>query len=155
MTLTRTLTELTTAVSIVRPRAEPTRTSRDIPNPDTDRTAKAHDYILFKLLMDSLTDLAQSRLIGIISNRKRLVEALPGKINSIRAHSATEISHTHVVKQQETATHTHDPHNTGPGEHRHHLEVESAGRGSLAPGFLTFRTPAPIGLHTPCGPDVL
>ncbi len=72
MTLTRTLTQLTTAFSTVRPRAEPTRTCMDITNPDTDHTTKAHDYILFKLLLDFLTDLAQSRLIGIISNRKRM-----------------------------------------------------------------------------------
>ena len=55
----------------------------------TDHTAKARDYILFTSLLDSLTDLAQSRLIGIIRNRKRLVEALPEKSSDTRAHSAT------------------------------------------------------------------
>ena len=107
MTLTRKLTNLVTAFSTARPRAYPTRASRGITDPNTDHTAKAHDYILFKSLLDSLMDLAQSRLIGIISNRKRMVEALPGKISNTRAHSATYISHTQAVTQQITATHTH------------------------------------------------
>ncbi len=42
-------------------------------DPDTDHTARTQDYNLFKSLLDSLTVLAQSRLVGIISNRKRLV----------------------------------------------------------------------------------
>jgi len=107
MTLTRTLTHLVTAFSAVRPRADPTRASRGITDPNMDHTAKAHDYILFKSLLDSFTDLAQSRLIGIISNRKRLVETLPGKSSDTRAHSATDITHKHAVIKHETATHTH------------------------------------------------
>jgi hypothetical protein len=106
MTLTKTLTQLVTAFSTIRPRAEPTRANMGITDPDMDHTAKAHDYILFKSLLDSLTDLAQSRLIGIISNRKRLVETLPGKCSSNRANSAAT-SHAHAVSQQGTATHTH------------------------------------------------
>ncbi len=107
VTLARTLSQLTTAFSNVRPRAEPTRAGKGITNPHTDHTAKAHDYIIFTSLMDSLTDLAQSRLIGIIRNRKRLVEALPGYISNIRACSAVDITHTRLVTPQETATHTH------------------------------------------------
>ena len=107
MTLTRTLTQLVTAFSTVRPRTEPTRASKGITDPDTDHTAKVHDYILFKSLLDSLTDFAHSRLIGIISNRKRLAEALPGKNSNTRAHSADDITLTKAVTQQETATHTH------------------------------------------------
>jgi hypothetical protein len=80
VTLTRALTHLTATFSSVRPRRETSRASKGIANPDTDHTAKAHDYILFKSLLDSLKDLAQSRLLGIISNRKRVVEALPGKV---------------------------------------------------------------------------
>jgi hypothetical protein len=76
-------------------------------DPNTDHTAKTHDYILFNSLLDSLTDLAQPRLIRIVSNRKRLVEALPGKSNNTRAHSAADISHTQAVTQHEAATHTH------------------------------------------------
>ncbi len=103
--LTRTLTHLVAAFSTVRPIADPTRANRGITDPNTDHTAKAHDYILFKSLLVSLTDLAQSRLIGIISNRKRLVEALPGRSCNTKAHSAANISHTQGVTQQETATH--------------------------------------------------
>ena len=42
-----------------------------------DHNAKTHDYALFKSLLDSLTDLAQSCLLGIIRNMKRLIDALP------------------------------------------------------------------------------
>ena len=107
VTLTKTLTQLVTAFSIVRPRVEPTRSIRDITDPTTDHTAKAHDYTQFKSLLDSLTDLAQPRLIGITSNRKRLVEALPRKSSSITTHLATNKTQTHATKHQETATHTH------------------------------------------------
>ena len=93
VTLARTLTQLTTVFSTIRPRAKPTRASRSITDPDTDHTAKAHDYILFK----SLQDLAQSRLIGIISNLKRLVEALPDKSSNIKAHSTANTTQTQVV----------------------------------------------------------
>ncbi len=79
----------------------------DTTNPNTDHNAKARDYILFKSLLDSLTDLAQSRPIGIIRNRKRLIKTLPGKSSNIRAHSAASISHSQAVSQQGTATHTH------------------------------------------------
>ena len=106
MTLTRTMTHLVTAFSTVRPRADPTRANKGITDPNTDHIAKAHDYILFKSRLDSLADLAQSRLIGIISNRKRLVEALPRKSSNTRAHSAVDISHTQAVTQHEIATHT-------------------------------------------------
>ena len=54
----------------------------------TDHTARTHNYNLFKSLMGSLTDLAQSRLLGIVSNRKRLVAALPGSVSRHRAYSA-------------------------------------------------------------------
>jgi hypothetical protein len=43
VTLTRTVTQITTAFSTVRPRAELTRISKGITDPDTDHTAKAHD----------------------------------------------------------------------------------------------------------------
>ncbi len=62
MTLTRTLTHLADAFSTVRPRGEISRANRGTTDPAMDHTAKAHDYILFKSLLDSLTDLAQSRI---------------------------------------------------------------------------------------------
>ena len=43
-----------------------------ISSPATDHNAKAHD--LLKSQLESITDLAQSRLLGIIRNRKRLVD---------------------------------------------------------------------------------
>jgi len=107
VTLTQTLTHLTATFSTVRPRGETSKASRGITNPDTDHTAKAHDYILVKSLLDSLTDIAQSRLLGIISNRKRLVEALLGKSSNIIAHSAADTPHTQATTKQETASHTH------------------------------------------------
>jgi hypothetical protein len=106
VTLHKTLTQLTTAFSAVRPREEPSRANRGTTDPAMDHNAKAHDYILFKSLLDSLTDLAQSRLIGIIRNRKRLIETLPGKCSSKRANSAAT-SHAQAISQQGTATHTH------------------------------------------------
>jgi hypothetical protein len=76
-TLTRTLDCLTAAFSTVRPSMERSRASRGISSPATDHNAKAHDFTLSKSLMGSITELAQSRLLGIIRNRKRLVDALP------------------------------------------------------------------------------
>jgi hypothetical protein len=76
-TLTKTLDRLTAAFSASRPLVERSRASWGISNPDTDHNAKAHDFTLFKSLLDSIADLAQSRLLGIIRNRKRLVDALP------------------------------------------------------------------------------
>jgi len=105
-TLTATLTYLTAAFSTVRPRVGLTRASRGILIPNMDHTAKAHDYILFKSLLDSITDLAQFRLLGIINNRKRLVESLPGKVSRTRAHSEAALAHTAVTKQDPT-TNTH------------------------------------------------
>jgi hypothetical protein len=77
-TLTRTLDHLTAAFSTARPTVERSRASKGVSNPATDHNAKTHDYFLFKSLLDSLTDLAKSRLLGIIRNRKRLVDVLPG-----------------------------------------------------------------------------
>jgi hypothetical protein len=36
--------------------------------------ARTHDYNLFKSLLDSLTDLAQSRLLGFTRNKKHLLD---------------------------------------------------------------------------------
>ena len=72
-----TIDQLTTAFSTVRPIVERSRASRGASSPATDHNAKIHDYSMFKLPLDSLTDLAQSRLLGIIRNKKRLVAAIP------------------------------------------------------------------------------
>jgi hypothetical protein len=106
-TLTRTLDHLTAAAfSTVRPSVERSRTSRSISNPATDHNAKAHDFIMFKFLLESITDLAHSRLLSIIRNRKRLVDALPrGDIR--RLHPISPLTHHQVASQQGAATHTH------------------------------------------------
>ena len=49
-------------------------------SPATEHNAMTHDFTPFKLLLDSLTDLAQSRLIGIIRNNKRLIDVIPGEV---------------------------------------------------------------------------
>jgi hypothetical protein len=56
-TLTGTLNNLTAAFSTVRPLVERSRASRGISRPATDHNAKAHDAIMFKSLLDSITDL--------------------------------------------------------------------------------------------------
>ncbi len=72
--------------------------------PVTDHTARTHDYNRFKSLLDSLTDLAQSRLLGIIINRKRLVASLPGSVSRHRTCSAATLAHTHEVTEQGATT---------------------------------------------------
>ena len=92
-TLTRTLDQLTTAFSAVRPFTErPSTNSGDI-FPAMDHNANAHDYTMFKWMLDSLTDLAQSRLLGIIRNRKRLVDTIQGGFSRSRAHSDASPAH--------------------------------------------------------------
>ncbi len=92
-TLTMTLDQLTTAFSTVRLITERSSTSRGDSFPGTDHNAMTHDYAMFKSLLDSLTDLAQSRLLGIIRNMKRLVAALPGGVSRHRAHSDASPTH--------------------------------------------------------------
>jgi len=105
-TLTRTLEHLTAAFSNVRSLVERSRASKGISNPATDHTANAHEFSLFKSLLDSNTDLAQPRLLDIIKNRKRLGNALPRR-NSSRAHPIPPPAHRHAAHQQVAATHTH------------------------------------------------
>ena len=104
-TLTKILENLTAAFSAVRPSVERSRASKGISNPDTDHNAKAHDFTLVKSLLDSITDLAQSRLLGIIRNRKRLVAALPR--GDSRPHPGLPRAHQHAAHQQGAASHTH------------------------------------------------
>ncbi len=92
-TLSRTLHKLTTAFSAVRPLTGRPSTSVSDTSLAMDHNAKAHDYTLFKSLMDSLTDLAQARLLGIIRNRKHLVDTVPGGFSRNRAHSDASPAH--------------------------------------------------------------
>jgi hypothetical protein len=106
-TLSRTLDRLTAAFSTARPLADQTRASTGTIQPTIDSNARNHDYRMFKSLLDSLIDLAQSRLLGIIRNKKRLVDGLQGAVSRHRAHSAATPPHSQVATQQEAVTHTH------------------------------------------------
>ncbi len=105
-TITRTLHQLTTTFSAVRPLTGRPSTSVGDNSLAMDHNAKAHDYTLFKSLLDSLTDLAQARLLGIITNRKRLVDTVQGGFIRNRAHSDASPAHLQATPQQEAATHT-------------------------------------------------
>ena len=98
-TLTKTLDYLTAAFSTVRPTVETSRASRGATSPATDHNAKTHDFNMFKSLFDSLKDLAQSCLIGIIRNITRVGDALPEGVSHRRAHSGTSLAHTQLAQQ--------------------------------------------------------
>jgi hypothetical protein len=105
ITLTRTLDHLTAAFSTVRPSVERPRASRGISNLAMDHNAKTHDFTLFKSLLDSITDLAQTRLLGIIRNRKRLVAFLP-RGHTSRTHQVPPPTHHQADHQLGAAIHT-------------------------------------------------
>ena len=106
-TLTETLDLPNAIYFTVRPCVERTRANRGAASPATDDNARTHDYNMFKSLLDSLTDLDQSRLLGIIRNMKRIVDDIPGGVGQHRAHSKASLSHHHAAHRQGAATHTH------------------------------------------------
>ena len=106
-TLTRTLDQITAAFSTVRLAVEISRANRCPASPATYHNVRTHDYNMFKSLLDSLTDLAQSRLLGIIRNWKLLVDTLPGGVRHHRATSDAPLSHQRAAHQQGAATHIH------------------------------------------------
>ena len=61
-TLNKTLDQLTAAFSTVRPTVERSRASMGAASPATDHNARTHDYNQFKSVLNSLTELVQSRL---------------------------------------------------------------------------------------------
>ena len=63
-------------------------------SPDTNHNVRIHDYNLLKTLLDSITDLAQSRLLDITSNKKRLVDVMPREVSRHRAHSTAALAST-------------------------------------------------------------
>ena len=96
--LIRTLDHLTAAFSTVRPRVDHASASGGTPHPIMDSNGTSHDYRMFKsLLLDALADLAQSRLLGIIRNMKRLIDSLQGAVSRHRAHSGATPSHTQAA----------------------------------------------------------
>jgi hypothetical protein len=116
-TLTRTLDHLTAAFSTIRPRAYHTNTNQGTPQSTTRSNAKSQDYHVFKSMMGALTNLAQSRLLGIVRNKMRLVETttkghLPSPSTLGRNPDAHKGSHPYK----------YDPHHASPGEQCHHLK---------------------------------
>ena len=75
-TLSRTVDDLANALARVRPSIADSRRLAGHADPDHDARALKHDRKLFRRLMDSLCNLAQDRLLGIINNRRKEVAAL-------------------------------------------------------------------------------
>ena len=117
-TLTKTLDQLAAVFSTVQPTLERSRASRGAANPATDHNAKIHDCTMFKLLLDSLMDLAKSRLLCIIKIKKRLVDDLPGGVRHHRSNSDASLAHHQATytHQQGAATHTRRTRTTRPPE---------------------------------------
>jgi hypothetical protein len=153
-TLTRTLDQLTAAFSTIRPTVERSRASRGASSPVTDHNARTHDYSLFKSMLDSLTDLAQSRLLGIIRNEKRLVDALPGG-DRHQTHMVPPPTHHQAAHQQGGVSHTHRTRTTRAPEN---IAITSRWRcrefakqsPDIAPSYLCpYRTVYPMWTRCP------
>ncbi len=131
-TLASTIDHLTTAFSTVRPPVERARANMGIIDPTTDHNARIYGCNIFKSLMDSITDFAQSRLFGVISNKKRLVDV-------------QLLAPTPAARQQGAATRTH----LGRAQHASRrappsLREVAPGRCKLAPRILFPSYPCPI-----------
>ena len=74
-TLKETQRHLAQALSATRPDIERRRPRREVQDHETDSAARTHDSTLLKTLMQALTKLVQTRLIGIIHHRQKLVHA--------------------------------------------------------------------------------
>ena len=102
-----TLNRITAAFSTARPRVERTRFTRGNTATVPDHTARTHDYNLFKSLMDSLTDLSHSHLLGIISNRKRVVSSHPGaSAVTERTRPQPQCTHMQLTSMRQPLIHT-------------------------------------------------
>jgi hypothetical protein len=64
---------------------EQARDKKGVIDSATNHNAIIHDFDVFRSMLDSLMNLAQYCLIGIIRNKKRLVDALPRDVNRHRA----------------------------------------------------------------------
>ena len=106
-TLNKTLDNLTAAFSTFNPHVEQASANTGVTDPAAGHNAKIHDSNLFKLLLDSLKDLAQPRLVGIIRNKKRLEDALPKEDNHHRTDSVASPKPTHAAQQEGVAPHTY------------------------------------------------
>jgi hypothetical protein len=104
-TLTTTQRHLAQALSATKPMIERSRAKREVPNPETHTAARTHDSSLFKTLMQALTKLAQTILLGIIHHRQNLVRAQVGETSRTRAN--LDATPEHETHQQGGTTHTH------------------------------------------------
>jgi hypothetical protein len=97
-TLSVTQKHLALALSATRSEIEQARARRGVRRPEVDNATRIHDSSLFKTLMQALTKLALTRILGIIHNRKSLVHAQVGKVRRTRAHSdATPAQKAHQL----------------------------------------------------------
>jgi len=105
--LTMTLDHLTAAFSIARSSgASKSQHGRLYPR-YTAHDASIHDFNLFKSLLDYIKQLAQSRLLGINSNKKCLVDALPREAIRHLANSAAILDPILAARRHGAAAHTH------------------------------------------------
>jgi hypothetical protein len=86
-TLITTQRHLVQALSATRPDIERSKAKREVHNPDTDSAARTHDSFLFKTMMQALTKLGQTRLIGIIHHHQNLVHTQVGEVRRTRVNS--------------------------------------------------------------------
>lgn len=109
-TLAETQRQLAQALSATRPEIERSRARRDIRDPDSDSAARIHDSSLFKTLLQALTKLAQSRLLGIIHHRQSLVHAQVGEVKDAPELIRTRPRHQVPTSRRRPHTHTHTMH---------------------------------------------
>ena len=74
-TLQSTLHDLSSALARVRPHFADRRRRQGHKQPDVDAKALKHDKTLVKTLLDALCNLAQDRLLGILQNRSKEIQA--------------------------------------------------------------------------------
>ena len=74
--LQSTLHDLSSALARVRPHFADRRRRQGYKQPDVDAKAPKHDKTLVKTLLDALCNLAQDRLLGILQNRSKEIQAL-------------------------------------------------------------------------------
>jgi hypothetical protein len=102
-TLTTILDDLAAAFSTVHPHMEQARDNKGTIDLATDHNDRIHEPNTLKVSLNSLTDLAQSRLLRIVSNRTRFVDALPREVSRRRSYSVASASPTPAARQEDTA----------------------------------------------------
>ena len=140
-TLQETHRHLAQALTATRPEIERCMARREVTHPETNTAARTHESCLFKNLMQTLTRLAQDRILGIIYHRQSLVHAHVGEVRRTQAKS--DATPAQEIHQQGGATHTHthtqDTRTAHPGEHRHHIAPSRYLHGFTCPPHLPYR----------------